>query len=147
MDGFSIGLSAIQAGQSNLNVIGQNLANATTPGYNQETVNLVNQSTNGVGTGVDVASITRYTAPPLQTAILQGNADEANSTAQLGIQQQVQTAITAGGTSTSTFVTYATLRSRSLSCSCASACRSPSAMSLRTCPARSSGLHASGSPR
>ncbi len=102
MDGFSIGLSAIQAGQSNLNVIGQNLANATTPGYNQETVNLVNQSTNGVGTGVDVASITRYTAPPLQTAILQGNADEANSTAQLGIQQQVQTAITAGGTSTST---------------------------------------------
>jgi flagellar hook-associated protein FlgK len=102
MDGFSIGLSAIQAGQVNLNVIGQNLANATTPGYNQETVNLVNQSTNGVGTGVDVASITRYTAPPLQTAILQGNADEANSTAQLGIQQQVQTAITAGGTSTST---------------------------------------------
>lgn len=100
MNAFSIGLSALQAGQTTLDLVGQNLANATTAGYHRQTVNLVSNTTPGVignpGTGVDVASITRYTSPPTQTAILQGNANQASTTTQMGIAQQVQTILTAG---------------------------------------------------
>ncbi|MDB5307479.1 MAG: flgK [Gemmataceae bacterium] len=98
MNAFSIGLSALQTGQSTLDLIGQNLANATTPGYHRQVVDLVARTTAGTGTGVDIASVTRFTSPPVRTAILRGNADRAAATAQLDIEQQVQTTLTAGST-------------------------------------------------
>lgn len=100
---LSIGLSAIQSGQTDLQVIGQNLANASTPGYQLQTANYqATTSTPGVGTGVDIASITQYTDPPVETAILQANSQQNSTSAQLSIAQQIQTILTGGGTSSST---------------------------------------------
>jgi flagellar hook-associated protein FlgK len=42
---------------------------------------------------VDVASITRYTAPPVRTAILQGNSSQGASAARLAVQQQIETTL------------------------------------------------------
>ena len=100
---LSIGLSAIQAGDTAMEVIGQNLANATTTGYQVQTPNYVATNTGGgVGTGVDIASISQATDAPVQTAIYQGNAQQNATNAQLTIAQQIQTILTAGGTSSST---------------------------------------------
>jgi flagellar hook-associated protein 1 FlgK len=64
-DLFSISISALQAFQTAISVTGQNIANANTPGYAAESVNLTAaapQSNGGgtpVGSGVDVSSISR----------------------------------------------------------------------------------------
>jgi flagellar hook-associated protein 1 len=97
MNGFSIGTSAIATGQRGLELVGQNLANAATPGYHRQTLNLVNRVTgNTAGTGVDVASITRYTSAPIRTAILSANSDQSSFEAQLGIRQQIETTLGSG---------------------------------------------------
>jgi flagellar hook-associated protein 1 FlgK len=100
-DALSIGLSAIQSGQTAMSVVGQNLANATTAGYSQQTVNLQSTTSGGpVGTGVDVASITQATDAPVQTAIFQANGQQGSTSTALSIAQQIQTILTSGGTST-----------------------------------------------
>jgi flagellar hook-associated protein 1 FlgK len=63
-DLFGISISALQAFQTAIAVTGNNIANANTPGYAQESVNLTAAApqSNGstpVGSGVDVSSITR----------------------------------------------------------------------------------------
>ncbi|QJW97995.1 flagellar hook-associated protein FlgK [Frigoriglobus tundricola] len=98
---FAISTSALDTAQSALNVIGQNIANASTPGYHEQAVNLTsaytpNANTGGTGTGVDVASITRYTAAPVDAAIVTANANQSSTNAQLGISQQIQTALNSG---------------------------------------------------
>lgn len=69
-DLLSIGGSAVDAYQQALDTVAENVANASTPGYNQETVNLEavpgpwDQAGAGtIGAGVDVASITRAQSP------------------------------------------------------------------------------------
>ncbi len=97
MNAFPIGTSAISTGQRALDLIGQNLANATTPGYHRQAVNLVSRVTGGVqGTGVDVASITRYTAAPVRTAILTGNADQGALDARLDTRRQIESTLGTG---------------------------------------------------
>ena len=61
---FNIGLTGLTAAQTNLTTISHNIANATTPGYHRQRVDLQNaypQSTgNGfIGSGVDVVTVTR----------------------------------------------------------------------------------------
>ena len=63
-DVFGISVSALQAFQQAITVTGNNIANASTPGYNRQSVDLQSrtpQFTGGgfVGSGVDVAAITR----------------------------------------------------------------------------------------
>lgn len=99
---LSIGLSAIQSGQTDLEVVGQNLSNANTTGYLQENVNYITTNSGSTGTGVDIASISQITDAPAQTAIFQGNGQQNSTSTLLGIAQQIQTILTAGGTSTST---------------------------------------------
>lgn len=69
-DLLSIGGSAVDAYQQALDIVAENVANAATPGYSEETVNL--QAVPGpwdqagvgtIGAGVDVASITRVQSP------------------------------------------------------------------------------------
>ena len=97
MNAFPIGTSAISTGQRALDLIGQNLANATTPGYHRQAVNLVSRVTGGVqGTGVDVASITRYTAAPVRTAILTGNAAQGALDARLDTRRQIESTLGTG---------------------------------------------------
>ena len=96
MNAFPIGTSAIQTGQRALDLIGQNIANAATPGYHRQSVNLAGRSTGIDPTGVDLASITRHTAAPLRTAIISGNADQASFTAQLDTRRQIETTLATG---------------------------------------------------
>jgi flagellar hook-associated protein 1 FlgK len=63
-DLFAISISALQAFQTAISVTGNNIANANTPGYAEESVSLttkVPQFNGGtpIGSGVDVSSITR----------------------------------------------------------------------------------------
>jgi flagellar hook-associated protein FlgK len=97
MNAFPIGTSAISTGQRALDLIGQNLANAATPGYHRQAVSLVSRVVgDATGIGVDVASITRYTANPVRTAIVTGNAIQGAIDARLDIRQQVENTLNSG---------------------------------------------------
>ncbi|HEY1188502.1 MAG TPA: flagellar hook-associated protein FlgK [Gemmata sp.] len=96
MNAFPIGTSAIAAAQRGLDLIGQNIANATTPGYHRVSPQLVNTTTGTDGTGVDIASITRFTAPAVRTAILSGNGEVGSSSAKLDVSRQIETALATG---------------------------------------------------
>jgi flagellar hook-associated protein 1 len=56
---LSIAMSGLTANQAGLSIVSSNVANASTPGFVSQSVNLVEQGTGGVGTGVQVAGITR----------------------------------------------------------------------------------------
>jgi flagellar hook-associated protein 1 FlgK len=63
-DIFGISVSALQAFQRAITVTGNNIANASTPGYNRQSAELVTRTpefsgNNWLGTGVDVATVTR----------------------------------------------------------------------------------------
>jgi flagellar hook-associated protein 1 len=97
MNAFPIGTSALATGQRGLDLIGQNIANAATPGYHRQSLNLVNRVTGDtMGAGVDVASITRYTAQPTRTAILTGNSDQASFDTRLSVRRQVEVTLGTG---------------------------------------------------
>jgi flagellar hook-associated protein FlgK len=96
MNAYPIGTSAIAVAQRSLALIGQNVANATTPGYHRISPQLTNRTTGNDGTGVDIASITRFTAPAVRTAILSGNGDVSRFTARLDTNRQIETALATG---------------------------------------------------
>jgi flagellar hook-associated protein 1 len=56
---LSIAMSGLTANQAGLSIVSSNVANAGTPGFVSQSLNLVEQGTGGVGTGVQVAGITR----------------------------------------------------------------------------------------
>lgn len=90
MNAYRIGTSALSAGQQWLNTVGQNVANATTPGYHRQIIDFSASTVNGEPTGVDVASISRFTAPPVRAAILRSNADASYAATRLSTSQQVE---------------------------------------------------------
>ena len=70
--GLQTALSGLEAAQAAIDTTGQNIANASTPGYSRQTVNLTERSALTIpalssvtgdgsqfGTGVDITSITR----------------------------------------------------------------------------------------
>ena len=71
---FSIGLSALQAAQQGMQITGNNVANANTPGYHRQVVQLAAQSPmelNGqsYGRGVSVVDVSRAVNQQLEAAI------------------------------------------------------------------------------
>jgi flagellar hook-associated protein 1 len=56
---LSIAMSGLNANQAALSIVSSNIANASTPGYVSQSLNQVEQSAGGVGTGVRVDGITR----------------------------------------------------------------------------------------
>lgn len=97
MNALQIGTSAIAAGQRGLDLVGQNLANAATPGYHRQAVNFVSRVTAEVyGTGVAVASITRFTAQSVRTAIISNNSAQAAFTTRLDIRRQIERTLGTG---------------------------------------------------
>jgi flagellar hook-associated protein FlgK len=99
MNAFTIGISALTVGRRGLDLTGQNIANASTPGYSRQALSL-STSTVGIGAGnsagVEVAWITRFEAPPLRTAILAGNGEQAAATLRLDTRRQIETALGQG---------------------------------------------------
>ena len=71
---FNIGLTGLTAAQTNLSTISHNIANATTPGYHRQRVELANAipvpTGNGfIGTGVDVQTVSRLYSDFLETQV------------------------------------------------------------------------------
>jgi flagellar hook-associated protein 1 len=96
MNAFPIGTSAISVARRAIDVIGQNIANAATPGYTRQTAQLENRVTGTLGSGVDVASVTRFAAPAVRTAILAGNSDQAAFDERLAVRRQIEATFGAG---------------------------------------------------
>jgi flagellar hook-associated protein FlgK len=96
MNSFSIGISALTVGRRGMDLTGQNIANATTPGYRRQTLGLASRVTAGYGTGVEVSAINRFTAWPIRTAILTGNSQQSAASTRLDARRQIETAFGQG---------------------------------------------------
>jgi len=100
--GISIGNSALQAAQTAENVVGHNIANANTPGYSEQTANLVESypftPTDGqtqlhpgqIGTGVSVSSITRATDQFTTAQLRDAYGNQSYNNSKQGALDQVQ---------------------------------------------------------
>ncbi|HIK94909.1 MAG TPA: flagellar hook-associated protein FlgK [Planctomycetes bacterium] len=104
MRGFDIGLSALRTHQRTLNTIGNNIANASTPGYHRQRVNLVTRApqidgAHLVGTGVDVGSIERLYDVATEAAILRNQAQLGQVGAELDVANSIEGLFTPGDSS------------------------------------------------
>lgn len=96
MNSFPIGISALTVGRRGMDLAGQNIANASTPGYRRQALNSTARAIDNVGLGVEVSRLTRYEAPPLRTAILTSNSEEAATTVRLDARRQIEAALGSG---------------------------------------------------
>lgn len=96
MNGFPIGISALAVGRRGMDLAGQNIANASTPGYRRQAINASSRAIDNIGLGVEVTRLTRYEAPALRTAILVSNSDEADAALRLDARRQIETALGTG---------------------------------------------------
>ena len=101
MRAFEIGLSSLRAQQQTLSVLGNNLANAATPGYHRQRVELdtrfpLRDDDHHVGTGVDVTRIARLRNSAVETALLRNTSEAGTSQQALEINQQIESLLTPG---------------------------------------------------
>lgn len=106
---FSIGVSALQAAQQGLAVAGNNLANASTPGYHRQiahTSALGSTQYNGqsVGTGVELSEISRAVNNQLDVALAQQYSSNSYVDASISSGSQIEQTITSNGGSPSSQV-------------------------------------------
>jgi flagellar hook-associated protein 1 FlgK len=107
-DVFGISVSALQAFQQAINVTSNNVANASTPGYDVESVNLSEalpqaNGTATVGSGVDVTGISRAYSQAAANQLNTSQSTLAQLTAEQGYTTQIDNLFgtTVGGLSTS----------------------------------------------
>jgi flagellar hook-associated protein FlgK len=96
MQNFSIGLSGLNAASSALEVIGNNIANASTDGYHRQRVELTpttygKMAQNAVGAGVDIAGVTRLIDKLLESEIMQQGSTYEQISQELSILTAVET--------------------------------------------------------
>lgn len=96
MQNFSIGLSGLNAASSALEVIGNNIANASTAGYHRQRVELTpttygRMAQNAVGAGVDIAGVTRLIDKLLEAEIMQQGSSYEQISQELSILTAVET--------------------------------------------------------
>ncbi len=94
-DILQIGVTALFAQKTALSVTGENIANVNTPGYSKQTVNLEPGRTNlvngfPVGSGVQVASISRVYDDFLQQQLVSANSSNGGYNTQQTALQRVQ---------------------------------------------------------
>jgi flagellar hook-associated protein 1 FlgK len=104
MKAFDVGLSSLRAQQQTLAVLGNNLANAATPGYHRQRVELqtrppIREGDNYVGAGVDVKQITRLRNSAVETAMLRNTSEAGTSRQALEINRQIESLLTPGDSS------------------------------------------------
>lgn len=96
---FNIGRSALAASQLGIQVAGNNMANAATPGYSRQIGRLVpmrgDRSIAGItiGAGVLMRSVMRQVDAGLESRLLGSSADAAYANAQSGILSRVEDAL------------------------------------------------------
>ena len=97
MSSLSIGLSALSVSQQILDITGQNIANANTPGFHRQEAVLVGRTAGGpVGLGVEVQRVRRYISNFLDAAITRNTFDTSNVAAQLESLKQIETVLNPG---------------------------------------------------
>jgi flagellar hook-associated protein 1 FlgK len=105
---LQIGRSALTAGQMAIQIAGNNVSNATTPGYSRQTLSLTpTQDTrfggNFIGRGVNVQAIRRQVDDALQARLWSGLSAESAGTTDLRLLGGVENVMNAlGGTNLST---------------------------------------------
>ncbi|MEZ6061515.1 MAG: flagellar hook-associated protein FlgK [Planctomycetaceae bacterium] len=104
MRSFDIGLSALRSHQQTLAVLGNNIANASTPGYHRQRVNLadrlpLNQDGLLIGSGVEVESISRLRNQATAEAIGRNSALIGWVEQELATAQRIEALLTPGDNS------------------------------------------------
>ena len=104
MQGLDIGLSALRTQQQQLTVLGNNIANASTPGYHRQRAELIDRAgtlmgSHLVGTGVDVATIRRLRDSATEDALLRNEALVGLVNFELSVAEDVERLFTPGETS------------------------------------------------
>ena len=104
---FSIGLSAIQTAEQGLAIAGNNLTNASTPGYHRQIANVTAAAptqvgTLSLGTGVVITDINRAVSDQLDSAVTQQTSQNGFTDSQVSTSTQIEQALSAGTTSPST---------------------------------------------
>jgi len=97
MSNYSIGISGLRAAQNALDVIGNNIANAATPGYHRQRIELVPayaSYTAGLllGGGVDVGGVTRVVDNLLEQEILRQRSSSGHISQELSTMRAVESA-------------------------------------------------------
>ncbi|MDN0082263.1 flagellar hook-associated protein FlgK [Crenobacter sp. SG2305] len=120
VDIYGIGLSGLNAAQGGLSVIGNNIANVNTPGYNRQVVNLSNRSPLGFGssffgTGVDLNSVSRVYDKYLTQQVQNASTQNSSYQSQLTFLNQLDSAMSdsSSGLSSSLQSFYSSLQSLS----------------------------------
>jgi len=95
MQSLNIGLSALRAHQTALATLGNNIANASTPGYHRQQVGLVDRLPNTlggfqIGSGVEVASIRRILSEATEASLLGNGSLSAGTGAELRIARKIE---------------------------------------------------------
>ncbi|HNS20141.1 MAG TPA: flagellar hook-associated protein FlgK [Sedimentisphaerales bacterium] len=96
MANYTIGLTGLTAATTALEVIGNNIANASTEGYHRQRVELTTASGGStgadvVGAGVDVAGVTRLVNTLLEAEILRQKSSYAEINQELSVMTSVET--------------------------------------------------------
>jgi len=104
MKAFDIGLSAIRAQQLTLSVQGNNLANASTPGYHRQVARLgtrapLRDDKFSVGSGVQVIGVERLQTTAIETSLLRNSSETGYSQQTLDIAKQIESLLTPGDAS------------------------------------------------
>ena len=98
---FQIGLSALRTSQQGLNVVSQNIANANTPGYHRQVLQLQSLHTAGRitgldGSGVGVKTLERIRNEITESSLTNSISDLNNFQQQLDVQVQIETLFLSG---------------------------------------------------
>ena len=97
INAYTIGVSTMGVAQRAMDIIGQNIANAATPGYHRQTLSLTSTTVGDkIGTGVEVSGIVRQSVPGLRSSIVSAASDVARSTSQLDTQRQAESVFSTG---------------------------------------------------
>jgi len=88
---LNIATSGLQASQTQLRVISDNVANVKTPGYVRKIAEQVSVNTNGVGSGVDVGRIRLATDRFLQAASFSAGSEAARQGVRYELYDRIQT--------------------------------------------------------
>ncbi|MCA9075299.1 MAG: flagellar hook-associated protein FlgK [Planctomycetaceae bacterium] len=101
MSSLDTALSALRASQQALQIIGNNIANASTPGYHRQRVEFFDRRPavlggHSIGQGVDVSRIVRLRHDAIEASLLRTTSDSQRLSANLDTLRQVESLFTPG---------------------------------------------------
>lgn len=98
MSDFSIGLSALRVNQRQLDIVGQNIANANNPNYHRQVAHLAVRAVSGsqIGDGVEIVNVNRLRSGTLENAITQNTSRLTDLTSQLESMQHLEALLRPG---------------------------------------------------